>query len=124
MGFTTLLPGGGPTTILNSTAVGPGSWFRVHPKARKITIQFIHTGTTVGVAVASTSFIQASNDGVNPLLTTAGSSVDALGVSVLSGGSPQSNGFTFDAAWGWIRGNIGSLSTGNIQIIANAAQGA
>lgn len=123
MGFTTLLPGGGPTTLLASSSTGPGPWFRIHPRARKITVSIMHTGTSVGTTVQSTSYVQVSNDGVNPLLTTGGTTVDALATIIHNGGSPQVSGFSFDAAWGWIRGNINALSTGTITMIANAAQG-
>lgn len=126
MGFSTLLPGGGPTQMLGSTgstSVGAGSWFRVHPRADKITFQFTHTGTSVGATVQSTCFIQGSNDGVNPLETTAGSSVEAIGTVVFSGGSPQSAGVTLDRNWAYVRVKVNSLSTGSIAVTANAHQG-
>lgn len=122
MAFTTLLPGGGPTIMRNSTATGAGSWFRVHPRADKITFQFTHVGTTVGATVQSTSFIQGSNDGVNPLLTTGGTTIEALGTVIFDGGSPQSAGITLDRNWAFVRVNTNSLSTGTITVTANAHQ--
>lgn len=124
MGFTTLLPGGGPTVMrAASSAAGPGAWFRVHPRADKITFQFTHTGTSVASTVQSTCYIQGSNDGVNAMETTAGSSVDAIGTVVFNGGSPQSAGITLDRNWAFVRVNIASLSTGLITVTANAHQG-
>src|SRR3954466_12797361 len=95
-----------------SSSTGPGQWYRVHPDRRNLTFQIIHTGTSVGATVQSTTFIQVSNDGVTPLETTGGSSVDALGVVALNGGSPQSAGFGIAANWEYIRANINALSTG------------
>lgn len=109
-----------PVTILESTSTGPGEWYRVHPNRGKLTFQIIQTGTSVGATVASTVLVQASNDGVNPLLTTAGSTVDALATVVLNGGSPQSAGFAIDAAWEWVRINVNSLSTGTIKAIVGS----
>lgn len=118
MGFVLNSPG--PTTILNTTSTGPGNWYRVLPRYGKLTIQVIHTGTSLGTTVQSTTYIQASNDGVNPLQTTAGTSVDALATLVNNGGSPQSNGFTLDAAWSYIRANLNSISTGTVQVLVSA----
>jgi len=109
-----------PTTILNSSSTGAGEWYRVHPNRGKLTFQVLHTGTSVGATVQSTVHIQVSNDGVNPLLTTAGTSVDALGTVTLNGGSPQSAGFAIDAAWEWVRANTNALSTGTIKVIVGS----
>ena len=114
-----------PVQILGTTgttSTGPGNWFRVHPNRGKLTFQAIHSGTSVGVTVQSTIHIQASNDGVNPLLTTAGTTVDALGTIVLNGGSPQSAGFAIDASWEYIRASINAISTGSIQVIVGSQE--
>lgn len=106
----------GPVTILNSSSTGPGEWYRVHPKLGTLTFQVTHTGSSVGATVQSTTFIQVSNDGVNPLLTTAGTSASALGTVTHNGGSPQSDGFAINANWAWVRANLNSLSTGRIAV--------
>lgn len=107
----------GPTTILSSTASGAGQWHRVHPKMRTLTFQVTHTGSSLGATVQSTCIIQASNDGVNPLQTTGGSTVDALGTVVLNGGSPQAAGFTINAGWPYVRANLLSApSTGTVAV--------
>lgn len=121
MGF--VLNTAGPTTIFNSSSPGAGNWYRVHPRLRSFAVQIIHTASGVaGTTVGSTTLIQGSNDGVNPLLTTGGSSVDALAFGVISGGSPQSNGFTFTANWSYIRANLQSISTGIVQVLVSAGQ--
>lgn len=114
MGFNINTPG--PTSILNSSSTGPGNWYRIHGKMGKMTFQVLHTGSSVGATVQSTIYVQASNDGVNPLQTTAGTTVDALATVVLNGGSPQSAGFALDANWGWVRAFTNALSTGSIQV--------
>lgn len=111
----------GPTTILNSSSSGYGEWHRVHPKLGNLTFQAVHTASgAAGTTVQSTIYIQASNDGVNPLETTAGSTVGALGTIVLNGGSPQSDGFAIDANWGWVRAGMPSApSTGAVVVKVN-----
>ncbi len=100
-----------PQTILNSSSTGPGSWYRVHPSIRNITFQTLQTGSSVGVTVASTSYIEVSNDGTNALATKAAT-------IAFNGGSPQSDGFSLDAHYEYVRANINSISTGGIQVIA------
>lgn len=118
MAFTITSPG--PTTIFSSSATGAGSWYRIHPRLGKLTFQVAHTGSSVGATVQSTTYIQVSNDGVNPLQTTAGTSVDALGTIVHNGGSPQVAGFAMDAAWQYVRANLNALSTGSITVTVGA----
>jgi hypothetical protein len=113
-----VLNSAGPTTIFNSTAITAGEWYRIHPRLSNLGIQVIHTGSSVGATVSSTTLIQVSNDGVQPLETTAGSTVDAAGVVALTGGSPQSAGFGLAVNWGWIRAKPNSApSTGTVRVI-------
>lgn len=114
-----------PQKILGSTgstSTGAGKWYRVHPNRGKLTFQVTHTGSSDGATVQSTVLIQASNDGVNPLLTTAGSTVDALGTVVLNGGSPQSAGFAIDASWEYVRAYVNALSTGSIDVTVGSQE--
>lgn len=106
----------GPTTILSSTAAAAGEWYRIHPKMGNLGITIEHTGSSVGATVQSTVYIQGSNDGVNPMLTTAGSTVDALATIVFNGGSPQKSGFSLNTNWGWIRAFTNALSTGTVRV--------
>lgn len=107
----------GQTTILNSSSTGPGDWYQIHPGIRNITFQVTHSGSSVGTSVASTTYLQVSNDGVNPLQTKAGTV--AMGTTPLDI-SPASDGFSLDAHYGWVRGNINSISTGRVVIVASA----
>ena len=98
--------GPGPNLILSSSSSGAGDWHRVHPKLGKLTFQVVHTGTSVGATgttVSSTTVIEASNNGVNALDTV-------LGTIVFAGDSPQSNGFTIDANWSYVRAKINSVA--------------
>ena len=68
MAFT--LNSAGPTTLLTSTAgsVGAtGNWYRVPPKLRALAFQVTQVTSSVGATASSTTFIQVSNDGVNPI---------------------------------------------------------
>jgi len=104
--------GPGPNLILTSSSTGAGDWHRVHPKLGKLTFQVLHTGTSAGATVGSTTVIEASNDGSNALGTV-------LGTVGLAGDTPQSDGFTIDANWSYVRAKINSVvaatagSTGN-----------
>lgn len=110
----------GPTTILNTTSSGFGEWYRVHPKLGTLTFQVLQVGASIGATVQSTAIVQASNDGTNPLQTTAGSTVSALGTVVLNGGSPQSDGFAINANWGWVRsGLLSAPSTGRVTVMVH-----
>lgn len=91
-----------PVTILNSSSTGAGEWYRVHPKHSNLTFQVVHTGTSVAATVASTTVIEASNDGVNALSTP-------LATIVISGDSPQSLGVAIDANWQWVRAKYNGI---------------
>lgn len=102
----------GPVTILNSSSTGPGSWYRLHPSVRNLTVQALQTGSSVGVTVGSTIYVEGSNDGVNAIATK-------LATIVFNGASPQSDGFSLDAHWEYIRLNTNSVTTGSIQGIVS-----
>ena len=93
----------GPINILSTTGQSTGNWYRVHPNARAITFQVVHTGTSVGATVGSTTIIEASNDGVNALATP-------LGTVALSSNSGTNDGFTINAGWAYVRARVGSLA--------------
>ena len=97
--------GPGPNLILSSSSSGAGDWHRVHPRLGNLTFQVLHVGCSVGATgttVSSTVVIEASNDGSNALATV-------LGTFAISGDSPQSDGFTADANWSYIRAKINSV---------------
>lgn len=108
----------GPQTILNSSSTGSGSWYRLHPNVRNVTFQALLPGSSVGVTVGSTIFIEGSNDGVNAIASK-------LGTIAFNGGSPQSDGFTIDAHWEYVRATINSITTASsaASIIASAQFG-
>ena len=118
MGY--ILNSPGPNTILNSSSSGFGNWFRVHPKLGTIAFQAVHTSSGIaGTTVQSTIYIQGSNDGVTPLGTTLGTTLSNLGTIVISGGSPQSDGFTINAGWAYVRAGLNSApSTGAVVVTA------
>lgn len=93
----------GPTNILSTTAQSTGNWYRVHPKMGKLTFQVVHTGTSAGATVGSTTVIEASNDGVNALATP-------IGTVALSSNSGTNDGFAIDANWAYVRARVGSLA--------------
>lgn len=103
----------GPQAILSSSAAAAGNWYRLHPAVRNVTFMATQTGSSVGVAVGATVYVEASNDGINPIATT-------LGTITLSGASPQVDGFTSDAHWEYVRFNTSSLTTGTIAGVASA----
>lgn len=94
-------PGG--QTILSCTAPTTGDWFRVNPKLGKLAFQFIHTASSVGATISSSSIIQVSNDGVNPLATVAGT----VG---LAGDTLLSDGFATDNHWEYVRAVVQTCS--------------
>lgn len=102
----------GPQTLLNSSSTGPGSWFRLHPSVRNVTFQATLTGSSVGVTVGTTLYVEASNDGVNALATK-------LATIAFNGASPQSDGFTLDAHYEYVRFNTNSITTGSIVGVAS-----
>lgn len=106
----------GPQTIFSSSSTGAGSWYRLHPQVRNVTFQCLQAGSSVGVTVQSTTYIEVSNDGVNALATKAGT-------VVFNGTSPQSDGFTLDAHYEYVRANLNGSSTGTVSVIASAQFG-
>lgn len=97
-----LLQSPGGQVILASSSTGAGSWYRVHPKLGNLSFQVVHTGTSVGTTVGSTTVIEASNDGVNALGT-------ALGTIALSGSDVASDGFTTNNHFEYVRAKINSV---------------
>lgn len=80
------------------TTNATGTWIpKVGPYT---TYQAVITGTGT---VSATVTIQVSNDGVNPVNTSAG-------VITLSGSSGFSDGFTTAAPWGWHRAVVSSIT--------------
>lgn len=106
----------GPQTILTSSSTGSGSWYRLHPQVRNVTFQCLQAGSSVGVTVGSTTFIEVSNDGINALVTKPGT-------IAFNGASPQSDGFTLDAHYEYVRATLNSLTTGTVSVIASAQFG-
>lgn len=102
----------GPQTIFSSSSTGAGSWYRLHPAVRNVTFQCLQAGSSVGVTVGSTVYIEVSNDGVNALATKPAT-------IAFNGASPQSDGFTMDAHYEYVRANLNSLTTGLVSIIAS-----
>lgn len=97
----------GVQSILQSSSTGPGAWYRVHSKLSNLTFQVVHTGTSVGTTVGSTTIIQASNDGVNPLATV-------LGTIGVAGSDVASDGFTINAGWQYVRAQINSVQAATV----------
>ena len=93
----------GPNNILSTTGQSTGNWYRVHPRMSRLTFQVLHTGTSVGATVGSTTIIEASNDGINALATP-------LGTVGLSSNSGTNDGFTIDAGWSFVRARVASLA--------------
>lgn len=92
----------GVTTILDTSSTGAGSWYRVHPKMENLTIHVVQNGTSAGATASSTTVIEASNDGVNPLGTV-------LGTVALSSNSGTGDGFAVSAHWQYIRAKLNSI---------------
>lgn len=115
-----LIQGSGQNTIQSTTAAAVGQWYWVHPKLRNLTFQVLHTGTSVGTSVGSTTYIEVSNDGVNVLNSKAGTVVMG-NVSPLDI-SPACDGFTLDAHYNYVRSRVNSMTTGTVSVIASAHQ--
>lgn len=94
-------PGG--QTILSCTAPTTGDWYRVNPKLGNLSFQFVHTASSAGATIASSSVIQVSNDGVNPLATV-------LGTVGLAGDTLLSDGFTSDQHFEYVRAVVQTCS--------------
>ena len=93
-------------SILGSTAVGAGSWYRVPQKAGIMTFHSVQTGTA-GSTHSSVVDIEGSNDGVNAIATALGT------ITLSSAASPGSDGLAIDAAWAYFRAKINSITTGS-----------
>lgn len=106
----------GPQTIFNSSSLGAGAWYRLHPQVRNVTFQALQVGSSVGVVVGSTIYIEVSNDGVNALATK------PITVA-FNGASPQSDGATLDAHYEYVRANLNAATTGLVSVIASAQFG-
>lgn len=104
-----ILQSAGAQAILQSSSTGAGDWYRVHHKIAKLTFQVVHTATSAGASVSSTTVIEASNDGINPLGTV-------LGTVALAGDTLASDGFAIDTHWEYIRAKfngIGAATAGS-----------
>lgn len=100
------LQGPGQSAILQTTSTAAaGNWIPVHPSIRNLTVQAIETGSSVGVSVSGNVSIQVSNDGVNPIISTAGI------ISFSSLASPASDGFSIDAHWNFVRAYLNANTT-------------
>ena len=90
--------------LSNKTTTVTGDWkFKDAPKAA---IQATVTGTG---SVSATIVLEVSNDGVNALATT-------LGTITLSGTTSNSDGFTTDAPWKYIRAKVTAISGTNATV--------
>lgn len=110
MAFT--LNNAGPTNLLTSTAgstAKTGEWFRVPPKLRALAFQVVQVTSSVGATASSTTFIQVSNDGVNPIAD------NPITIALTGTTDTVSNGACFPTSyggnWGWIRAKLNSLSS-------------
>lgn len=85
------------STLTQAQAVaGPGPWIRVRNVEEARTFQV----TIAGVATVA---IEASNDGVNPI---------PLQVGIIT-----SAGYTDDGAWGYVRSNVTSYTSGSVTAV-------
>lgn len=111
----------GVNTIFNSTAVGPGQWYRIHHKITEMAFQATISGTTAGstVSVGAVVAIEQSVDGVNPMITKLGT----ITISSVTAVSPAADGFGSTVGMGaqYVRANLTSLSTG-IVVVATSAK--
>jgi hypothetical protein len=107
----------GVNTIFNSSALGAGNWYRIHPKIAEIAFQATITGSSVGVAVGGVINVEASVDGINPLKTVLGTiTISSAGGAV----SPAADGFTSVEGFQYVRGNLQSLSSGILVLNTSA----
>lgn len=114
MSSTNYLQGAGQFSVFNSSSTGAGGWCGIHPNIRNVTLQTVQTGSSVGALVSSVMQVQLSNDGVNPIATLAGT------ITLSSAASPGADGFSIDAHWNFIRGNLQSAAGGPVNLIASA----
>lgn len=109
-----LINNAGPVTIFSAEAAATGNWYRVHPKLSNLTFQATQTGASVGTTMSSSLVIQASDDGVNALDTALGT------ITWSSQATPNSDGFTINAAWNYVRAKLNSISTSTSSTNANS----
>ena len=84
--------------LTGATTVAPGGWH--YKDAPQAAFQATVTGTG---AVTATVTIEYSNDGVNALSTVGGT-------ITLSGTNTNSDGFTSDTPWKFVRANVTAIS--------------
>jgi hypothetical protein len=90
-----------------TSAPTAGNWqFKDAPKSA---IQAVVTGSGT---VTATIVIEVSNDGVNPVATP-------LGTITINGTAPQSDGFTTDAPWKFIRARVTAISGTSASVAVN-----
>jgi len=91
-----------------ATSTGAGSW--TYMSTVYASFQAVVTGTG---SVSATVAIQGSNDGINAVTTPINT------ITIASGASPQSDGFTAVTAWKYVRANVTALTgTGaHVQVI-------
>lgn len=102
----------GPNTIYTTTVgstAGTGNWYRVPPWLGRLSFQVTLLTASAGATAGTTTHIEVSNDGSRPLLTK-GRTIDTQATTdaIVNGGALQSS---MDAAWGWVRANVASLTT-------------
>ena len=91
---------GAVTTLLNAvTSLGPGAAVE---GSGKRTFQAV-LDANAGVTMSATVDVEVSNDGMNFV---------TLGTITLSGtgGTAETDGFTSDAPWAYVRGNVTAIS--------------
>lgn len=95
--------------LQNATTTVTGDWkFKDAPK---VAIQ----GTVVGTgAVSATIVVEVSNDATYAVTTP-------LGTITLSGTTSNSDGFTTDAPWKYLRGRITAISGTNATVYLTAS---
>jgi hypothetical protein len=88
--------------LVGATTVAPGSWH--YKDAPQAAFQATVTGTG---AVSATVTIEYSNDGINALTSVGGT-------ITLSGTTVNSDGFTSNTPWKFVRANVTAITAGNI----------
>lgn len=91
----------GSIVSLIENASAPGQGLK-YPMSRKASFQAVLDANN-GVLMNATVDIEVSNDGTNFV---------TLGTIKLSGtgGTPETDGFTSDAPWAYVRGNVTAIS--------------
>jgi hypothetical protein len=93
--------------LQGATTTATGDW--KHKDGLNATYQAVVTGTGT---VTATIVIETSNDGVNANSTP-------LGTIVLSGTTSNSDGFTSNAPWKYVRARITAISGTNATVNVN-----